>query len=95
MLPVALLSTPSFSAATVDAASVSLGDPRLPARVAPTGSSLQDVDGDGDLDRLLVFRISDLVSSAALDASSTQLVLRGRTVVGGTVVAEDSVSIVP
>jgi hypothetical protein len=94
-LPVALLSNPSFSAATVDVASVTLGDPRLPARRAPTGSSLQDVDADGDLDRLLVFRIADLVNSAVLNASSTQVVLRGRTVVGGTVVADDSVSIVP
>ena len=95
LLPVALLSNPSFSAATVDASTVTLGDPRLPQTVAPTRDALQDVDGDGRLDRIFFFSLPDLVGRAGVDTSSARLVLRGRTDVGGTIVADDTVSVVP
>jgi hypothetical protein len=95
VLPVAILSSPSFSARAVHPTSVTLGDPRLPGTAAPIRSAVEDVEGDGDLDLLLFFRIPDLVSSGALDASSREALLRGRTVAGGPIAASDSVRIVP
>jgi hypothetical protein len=95
LLPVAILSNASFNAVTLDVATVTLGDPRLGKAAAPNRDALRDLDSDGARDRLLFFSIPDLVGSGALDAGSTQLVLRGRTGVGGLVVADDVVSVVP
>ena len=58
VLAVAVLTTPDFDAATVDASDLSrirFGDVNGTARVSPVRASLDDVDGDGDLDRVLVF----------------------------------------
>ncbi len=60
-LPVAILSTPSFDAKTVDVASVRIGD--TPARLKPDTTpmaSLEDVDGDGLLDLVVHFDVAAL-----------------------------------
>jgi hypothetical protein len=65
-LRVAILTTPDFNAADADPPTITLGDEvgsDTPVRVKPNGilqTSLTDVDGDRDLDRVLFFRTGDL-----------------------------------
>ncbi len=95
VLPVAILTTSDFNALEVDKATARLGDPRLSGTAAPIRSTAEDVDGDGDLDLLLFFRIPDLASNGALDANSTEAVLTGATYGGIPISGSDSVRIVP
>ena len=95
VLPVAILTTDDFNASDTDDATVRLGDPTLPGVAAPIGSSLQDVDRDGDLDLVLRFRIPDLTAANAIDADSLVLMLTGATVGGAPIQGMDQVKIVP
>jgi hypothetical protein len=52
-IPVAILTTESFDASSVDPSTVSFG--RTGEETAPLRSSLEDVEGDGDLDLVLHF----------------------------------------
>jgi VCBS repeat-containing protein len=89
VLPVAILSTSTadgevedFDAATLAALHMEcfeFGDARTGyARVNPLRSTLEDVDGDGDLDLLLHFSMRDIVEAGALDADSVDVVLTAR-----------------
>jgi hypothetical protein len=53
ILPVVIYTTAGFDAALVDASTVRF------AGAAAVGSTLEDVDHDGDLDRVLRFRVQD------------------------------------
>ena len=86
VLPVAILSTSTaegevedFDAATLAALDMDcfeLGDARDDyARVNPLRSTLEDVDGDGDLDLLLHFSMRDIAEAGALDTDSVDVVL--------------------
>ena len=90
VIPVAILTTPTFDAATVNALSVKLeGAPvRLKGKSGNAGS-LEDVDGDGDLD--LVVQIMDWT----LSAGSTTATLTGLTFSGTPIQGSDSVNVVP
>jgi uncharacterized delta-60 repeat protein len=90
-LRVAILTTPAFDALTVDVSTVELGDPLLSGTVVPMHSRERDVDLDGDLDLLLVFPLCDLVTSMALDLSSTELLLIGMTLDSVPFTGTDSV----
>ena len=90
-LRVAVLTTPAFDALTVDVSTVELGDPSLGGTVTPIRSRERDVDLDGDSDLLLVFPLCDLVTSMALDLSSTELVLTGMTLDSVSFTGTDSV----
>jgi hypothetical protein len=90
-LPVAILSTPSFNAATVDPLTVTLAG--APARLKGDGkpmASLEDVSGDGLAD-LVVH-----VSTGALQLSETdeEATLEGQTFSGGAIRGTDSIRIV-
>jgi len=76
MVPMAILTTPTFDAASVDAESVYLGPTGTEAMVFR--SMLEDVDRDGDVDRLLLVRVRDL----RLECTVTALRLNGKTVSG-------------
>ena len=82
-LPVAILSTPTFDARTIDLASLRLGN-EVGAEAAAAllkgkyQTSLQDVNGDGRLDLIATFVVPDLVANGDLTASTTSLVLRGK-----------------
>jgi ELWxxDGT repeat protein len=96
-IPVAVLSTPDFDATTVDTSDPSrlrFGDVRLSARVSPTRSKLEDVDGDGDLDLLLFFSTQEIRERGALVADSTEAELTGFTVSGQFLRGTDAVRIV-
>ena len=58
MIPVLLVSTPQFDARTADDGSVRLGPSGTEA--SPLKSMTEDVDKDGDVDRLFLFRVRDM-----------------------------------
>jgi len=95
LLPVALHSTASFDATTADGTTVTLGDPQLSGTARAVRSAIEDVNGDGRLDRVFFFEVQSLVANGALNVASTGAVLRGKTLGGLSLVGDDSVKIVP
>jgi hypothetical protein len=100
-LPVAVLTSHTFDATTVNPATVTVGDEAgTDTRVATRNNgtlfaSLEDVDGDGDVDLVLHFEVRALVGNGDLTPTSTKLVLRGATTSGTPVRGEDVVRVVP
>ena len=91
-VPVAILSTETFDAATVNPASVSFAG--APVQAKPKGklmASLEDVNGDGRLDLMLHFATQALL----LNNASTTATLTGLTSNGRCISGSDSVNIVP
>ncbi len=95
VLPVAILSTASFSALDVDVSTLLLGDPTLTGTAAPLRAAAEDVDGDGLLDVVLHFSTPALVAAGAVDAASTELALSGATTGGTAIAGVDSIRIAP
>ena len=93
-LYVAILTTPSFNARTVDVSSLQLRDPNLSGKATPIKSRITDVDSDGDKDMVLSFTLCGIVTNGALNLSSTELVLTGKTLDGVSVTGNDSVKVV-
>ena len=91
-VPVAILSTETFDAATVNIGSVRFAGAGVTVKRNGTfQASPEDVNGDGRLDLVLHFNTQDL----DLTAESTQATLTGTTNNGRCVSATDSVNIVP
>jgi hypothetical protein len=86
VVPVAVLTTDLFDAATVDPDTVQLEG------VDPVKWAMDDVDEDGDLDLVLHFSTRDL--AVPLDANSTEATLTGETYDGEAFSGMDSVRIV-
>jgi hypothetical protein len=86
-IPVAILTTDCFDAATVDALTVCFG---LDGAAA-VHHALKDVDGDGDIDMILHFRTQD----TGISAGDTEATLTGETTDGREIVGTDSVRTVP
>ena len=84
VIPVAILTTPSFDASTVDPATV------LFAGASPTHSALEDVDGDGDLD--LILHVP--TQSTNIQQGDTEACLTGQTFGGDSIQGCDSVNVV-
>lgn len=82
VIPVAILTTDSLNAATIDAGSVCFGDADVPDERDCTethGSGhLEDVDGDQDADLVLHFD----TSASGIDADDTEACLTARTIDG-------------
>ena len=85
VVPVAVLTTADFDAATVDPATVEF------AGAAPVRWVLEDVDDDGDVDMLFHFKTQEL----DLTQNSTEATLTGQTVDEIPIHGTDEVRIVP
>ncbi|HEX7979839.1 MAG TPA: PKD domain-containing protein, partial [Gemmatimonadaceae bacterium] len=81
--PVAIFSTPTFDARTIDVSSLRIGNEvGAEAQVATLKgkyqTTIQDVNGDGRLDMMAQFSVPDLVANGDLTLATTSLVLRGK-----------------
>jgi len=85
VVPVAVLTTDDFDASTVDPDTVEF------AGAEPVRWTMEDVDGDGDMDMLFHFKTQEL----NLDGDSTEATLTGETVDGVQIEGTDTVNIVP
>lgn len=102
LLPVALLATATFDPRQVDPSTIRLGDgvgADTPVAVRNSGTrraTVEDVNGDGRPDLVLMFAVPALVANGDLAAGTTQLVLRAVLADGCTSVrATDTVRVVP
>lgn len=95
-IPVAILSTSSFDASTVDLSTVKLAGAGIALKNNGTPqASLEDVNGDGRLD-LVVHVSTEALDIKALSGYRTgTLTLEGRTYGGVSIQGSDSVRIVP
>lgn len=84
-IPVAILTTGTFDATTVDSTTVRFGATGTEA--APLHSALADVDGDGDTDLILHFNTQDTV----IQCGDTSASLTGETLDGQMIQGSDSV----
>ena len=87
VIPVAILTTADFDAATVDPAMVAFG----PDGAAPVHYALEDVDGDGDIDMILHFKTQD----TGISPGDTEATLTAETEDGTIISGSDSVRTVP
>jgi hypothetical protein len=85
VVPVAVLTTENFDASTIEPDTVEFADAH------PVRYTMEDVDGDGDLDMLFHFKTQDL----DLVKDSTEAALTGETTDGTLIEGWDTVKIVP
>jgi hypothetical protein len=85
VIPVAVLTTPSFDATTVDPSTVRFGV--TGAEAAPTQSAADDVDGDGDNDMIFHFR----TQQTGIACGNTSAILTGNTLSGQPIQESDSI----
>jgi hypothetical protein len=84
-IPVAILTTASFEATSVDASTVRFG--RTGQEAAPVRSAVEDVDADGDRDLLLFFNNLD----TGIQCGDTSASLTGRTFNGEAIQGSDAI----
>ena len=87
-IPVAVLTTGTFDAATVDPATVRFGPTGTEA--APVQSALQDVDGDGDVDMILHFS----AQVTGIQCGATSAFLTAQTMGAQAIQGSDSINTV-
>ena len=85
VIPVAVLTTETFHASTVNPTTVRFGATGTEA--APVQSALEDVDGDGDIDIMLHFR----TQNTAIQCGKTSASLTGQTFDGRAIEGSDSI----
>ena len=88
MIPVAILTTPSFDAAIIDVSSVRFG----PNQAIETHNKghMEDVDNDGDTDLVLHFKTKEV----GIQNTDTQVCLTGATLNGIPIQGCDAVRII-
>jgi hypothetical protein len=81
-LPVAILSSETFDATEIDPATATLGDevgddtPVIQKNNGTWEAYAEDVNGDGLLDLVVMFRVPDLVAADDLHEETTELIFR-------------------
>jgi len=85
LVPVAVLTTDDFDSSNIDPETVKF------ANASPVRWTIEDVDGDGDIDLLFHFKTQKL----DLTESSTEATLTGETYGGNPIKGTDTVTIVP
>jgi hypothetical protein len=99
-LPVAILTTDEFDAATVNAATITIGDgegDETPVAARKNGTltaELEDVDDDGDLDMILHFETQAIVAAGDLHEGTTSLIVNGFTTDDVALAGTDAVRVV-
>ncbi len=88
VIPVAILSTDTFDATTVDSSSIRFGVTGIEA--VPSHYALEDVDGDGDIDMIIHFS----TQSTDIKCGDSSASLTGKTADGQDIVGTDSISTV-
>lgn len=88
VIPVAILTTETFDAATVDSTTVLFGPSGTEA--APVKSALQDVDGDGDIDMILHFN----TQTTGIQCGEISATLTGETLDGQMIKGSDDINTV-
>jgi hypothetical protein len=88
VIPVAILSTDTFDATTVDPSTVRFGVTGTEA--APVHSAIQDVNGDGKLDMVLQFA----TQSTGIVCGMTSAILTGKTISDQAITGADSIQTV-
>ena len=92
VVPVAILTTPTFDATTVEPSTVTLaGAPISLKGKGKPQASLEDVDLDGDLD-LIVHLETEALQLTTTDETA---ILEGRTVDGNFIIGADLIRVVP
>ncbi|MBI4486218.1 MAG: right-handed parallel beta-helix repeat-containing protein, partial [Acidobacteria bacterium] len=87
-IPVAILTTDTFDATTVDPTTVFFGASGTEA--APVHAALEDVDGDGDIDMILHFN----TQNTGIACGNTSASLTGKTLGGQMIEGSDSINTV-
>jgi hypothetical protein len=87
VVPVAVYTTSTFDATTVDPLTVRFGRTGTEAAEAHTRGHIEDVDGDGDLDLVLHFRFGE----TGIRCGDTQAMLTGKTFTGQSITGTDSI----
>jgi len=92
VVPVAILTTPDFDATTIDPATVALAGSTVRVKgKSGNAGSLEDVDGDGDLDLVVQVYMDEL----ELSPGDTEAILTAYTYSGLMVTGSDFLKIVP
>jgi len=86
MVPILIVTTPQFDAATVDPDTVRIGPGGTEASVFR--SMLEDVDKDGDVDRMVLVRVRDM----HIKCGNTMIRVTGRTTDGRPFEGSDAVA---
>lgn len=88
MVPILIVTTPQFDAATVDPDTVRVGPEGTEASIFR--SMLEDVDRDGDIDRMLLVRVRDMrVKCGGKIIKVTGKTTQGRSFEGSDAVATE------
>ena len=87
-IPVAILTTATFDATTVDLSTVRFG--KTGTEAAPVHFTLEDVDGDGDIDMVLHFNTQD----TGIVCGVTSVSLIGETLSGQVIAGSDFIKTV-
>jgi hypothetical protein len=88
VIPVAILTTDTFDATTMDSTTVRFGATGTEA--APVQSAVADVDGDGDTDLILHFKTQD----TDIRCGDTSASLTGETFDGQAIEGSDAITAV-
>ena len=90
---VAIMTTEGYDATLTDVDTIQVGDPLLGGSVSPDKFTLDDVDGDGDLDVLLHLRLNEMQDANAISVDSLVLVLTAVTLDGIAIDGMDAVNV--
>lgn len=85
MIPIAILTTREFDAATVDPSTIRIGPTGTEATIFR--SNLDDVDKDGDIDVLLLVRVNEM----RVKCGDTSILLKAKTTDGRQIEGSESV----
>jgi hypothetical protein len=96
-LPVVVFGDEAFDVESVVPTTILFGDPALTDSgagdpVAPASLACADYDGNGRLDLLLEFDLSEMLSAGAIDADSASLRLSGYRMDQSVIYGSDTVS---